>query len=142
MALCSRQEKCRFEISQKLKDWGLPETLIEKIILQLVKEGFINEERYAKAFVNDKFKINKWGKQKIRFALMQKSIGKDIIVLALDTIAEKEYNNMLKNEMEKKFKSIKTLEKSKILEKLIRFGLSKGFSNEEIYPVVNSLLQQ
>lgn len=140
MALCSQQEKCCIDIIQKLKIWKLSDKDIDKIIAYLVKEDFINEERYAKAFVNDKFKFNKWGKQKIKFALLQKKLSENVIEKALNMIDIEEYKLLIEKEVRKKMASLINDEPVKMKEKLIRFAISKGFEPDLIYPVVNSIL--
>ena len=140
MAICSGQEKCQWDIEQKLKKWNLPLADINKVIKQLKKEKFIDELRYAKAFANDKFKINKWGKQKIKYALLQKQISENTIKKALEDINNKEYTQILENEINKKLSSLKGNDTAKKKEKLIRYAISKGFELEMIFPIVNSIL--
>jgi regulatory protein len=69
--LCSRSEKCSFDLEIKCRDWQLSRDETSRLLTFLQKEGFINHERYACSFVNDKFKFNKWGKIKLAYALRQ-----------------------------------------------------------------------
>jgi regulatory protein len=71
-AWCSTQEVCILEAKIKMRKWNVPEVESDKIISLLMESGYIDEERYAKAFANDKLNIDKWGPQKVRQALRQK----------------------------------------------------------------------
>lgn len=74
-ALCAYQERCQFEIEQKLLSWNFPSDQRDQLIADLIANSFINEERFAAAFVSGKFNIKKWGKQKIKSHLKQKQIS-------------------------------------------------------------------
>ena len=92
---CSYQERCIRDTEEKLKDWAVQKKLIPSIIDQLQKEGYINEERYAKEFAGGKFRINKWGRQKIEFELRLKRIPEDMIQKGIEEIDEDEYQKVL-----------------------------------------------
>ena len=72
MAMCSLSERCRFDIIAKLKQWELSEDEIAEAIDYLIKEHFLDEERFVRFYVNDKLRFNKWGKVKLKFMLRQK----------------------------------------------------------------------
>ena len=88
---CAYQERCVQEVKQKMFEIGvLPDA--QKMLLQhLMKEGFLDEERYATAYVRGKFKINQWGKHKIKAGLIQKGVPADLIRMALNTLDPSEY---------------------------------------------------
>ena len=96
MAQCSRREYCCNDIRSKLDSWGVSNTDSEKITAILIKENFINESRYAEAFVKDKFNYNKWGKVKIASHLKMKKIPSAIIKSALDSIDNQIYIKVIK----------------------------------------------
>ncbi len=96
MAQCSRREFCCDDIRNKLSLWGVDDDDGEKIIGILIKENFINESRYAAAFVRDKFKYNKWGKIKIESHLRVKKLPPDIISSALNSIDNEQYVKLLR----------------------------------------------
>ncbi len=136
-SLCSRGEKCSFDIIKKLYDWKADRDDFDTIIESLIDDNYIDEERYAVAFVKDKFRFNKWGKTKITFALRQKNIPSRFINQAITSeISEEDYLQTLKNELEKKQKSIKETEKESIKIKLIRFASGKGFEYDIILRVI------
>ena len=90
-AYCSAAEHCKAEVNEKLQKWGLPYEVINRIIDRLVVEKFIDEERYCRAFVNDKFRFAKWGKMKITQALYMKKIPREVTYRYLNDIDREEY---------------------------------------------------
>jgi regulatory protein len=141
MALCSRQEYCCEDIRNKLLQWGVEENDANKIIGLLLKENFLNEERYASAFVRDKFKYNKWGKVKITAHLRAKKLPSDIITSALDSIDKEQYINMLKELIQSHRRSVKSKNQYDLKAKLLRYGLSKGFESSLLYEILNDLAE-
>ncbi len=97
MALCSRKEYCISDIRQKLESWGLESDKAGDVIAVLIRENFINEERYAGAFVRDKYRYNKWGRVKIISQLRVKGIPSGIIDSAMSNIDEVEYRQMIRD---------------------------------------------
>jgi regulatory protein len=137
MAQCSRREYCCEDIRNKLNSWGVNEGDSDKIINILIKENFINELRFASAFVKDKFKYNKWGKIKIGMHLKAKKIPSNIIKTALDDIDYEIYNNALKNIISAHKKTVKAKNQYDLKAKLLRHALSKGFESSLVYEVLN-----
>ena len=97
MQICSRQEKCKSDIRQKLRTWNIFDKPAETIIETLENENFINEERFATAFAKDKYRFNKWGKLKIKFQLSSKKITDSHISIALSEIDENQYLLIIEN---------------------------------------------
>ena len=139
MAQCSRQELCCDDIRNKLLSWGIENTDAGKIIEILQKENFINESRYAAAFVRDKFKYNKWGKVKIAAHLKSKRIASDIITNALDSIDHNQYINLLRELIENHKKTVRAKNQYDLKAKLLRYGLSKGFEGNLLYDILNEM---
>ena len=90
-ALCAQAEHCQQEMRDKMRRWELDETVQNRIVTRLVKERYVDDERYARAFVKDKIRYNKWGRRKVQQALWQKHIDADIQQQVLDEIDEIEY---------------------------------------------------
>ena len=110
----------------KLYAAGLGEEESDEIVQCLVEQGYIDEQRYANAFVNDKFRFNKWGKLKIAHALRQKKIPTVVIQIALDTLDEDAYSHVLLQLIEAKKKTVKgTAAQQKAA--VMRFAVSRGF---------------
>jgi regulatory protein len=136
MALCSRREYCISDILAKLDSWGVGKDDAGRIIKNLLKEKFIDEERYATAFVKDKFRYNKWGKIRIGLILKMKGIPADIIKLALESIEYEDYRRMLEDLISSHRRKIKAKNQYDLKAKLMRFGLSKGFESPLIYEIL------
>ena len=126
MVYCSRSEHCVLDVLNKLYAAGLGEEESDEIVQCLVAQGYIDEQRYANAFVNDKFRFNKWGKLKIGHALRQKKIPTSIIQVALETLDEDAYSHVLLQLIEAKKKTVKgTAAQQKAA--VMRFAVSRGF---------------
>jgi len=137
MAQCSRREYCCDDIRNKLTSWGISGNDSEKIIANLIKENFINEQRFAIAFVKDKFNYNKWGKIKISAHLRHQKIPGEIIKQALDSIDYDIYTKVLKDLITSHRRSVKSKNQYDLKAKLLRYGLSKGFESSLLYEVLN-----
>ncbi len=142
MHWCSLSEKCNADIRHWFLKKHLPLNNFEKMIEYLTVHDYINETRYAAAFVHDKFLFNQWGRLKIAFELSKKNILQSIIDKAImDGIDEKEYINMLKNLLKNKKKSLEGKETAIVKQKIFNFAISKGFESElvnyEIKKIIN-----
>jgi regulatory protein len=124
---CSISEHCESEVLSKISRFGLDPEDQKNLIQRLKQENFINEKRFAKAFVNDKFRINKWGRIKIRFLLKQKGIQTEIIDEGLAQIPEPEYHDMIFKLLKEKRPVIKSKNTYELRSKMIRFASGKGF---------------
>jgi regulatory protein len=139
MALCSLREYCCEDIRSKLTVWGVNDNENERIIGILLKENFINESRYATAFVRDKFKYNKWGKVKIAAHLKYKKLNSSVINTALDSIDNELYIKTLRNIIESHQRTVKSKNQYDLKAKLMRYGLSKGFESSFLYEILNEM---
>ena len=136
-AICAQAEHCEQEMRDKMKRWVLDETVQNRIIDRLTKERYIDHERYARAFVKDKIRYNKWGRRKVQQALWMKRIDNDIQQRVLDEIDEKEYLDVLRPLLKQKGKSIKADSDYELNQKLVRFALSRGFTFDIIRQCLN-----
>ena len=82
-ALCARAEHCQQEMRDKMRRWGLDEQVQERVVARLVKERFVDDERYARAFVKDKVHYNKWGRRKVQQGLWMKRMNQKLVRFAL-----------------------------------------------------------
>lgn len=139
MALCASREYCSEDIRIKLDSWGIKGQNAENIISSLVRENFINEQRYAEAFVKDKYNHNKWGKAKIAAHLRAKKIASESIESALSLVDEDQYKQTIREILASHRKFIKARNKYELKGKLIRYGLSKGFESHILYDILNDL---
>ncbi len=135
MGYCSRAEHCVYDVSEKLRAMDADEACIEDVVQRLVELDFINELRYAQAFVSDKFRFNKWGKVKIAHALRQKKVASDIIQQALEEIDDAAYESTLLQLIATKQKKQKGTT-AQLQAAVVRFALSRGFEYEVIMRVL------
>lgn len=138
--LCSKSEKCEADLRKKLYQWDASEEEMEKVICSLKEYGFINHQRYARSFANDKLKFNHWGKKKIEYALRTKNIEAEYIQEALNGISEKEYERILYEEIEKKNNSLKIPDKNERKNKICNYLLRKGFESGKVFEFVDNKL--
>lgn len=127
-ALCAQAEHCQQEMRDKMKRWNIDETAQNHVIARLVKERYIDDERFARAFVKDKIRYNKWGRRKVQQALWMKRIDDEIQQRVLDEIDDKEYLDVLRPLLKQKRKSIKADSDYELNQKLVRFALGRGFT--------------
>jgi len=139
MVLCSSREYCCEDIRSKLTVLGVDNVDSEKIIGILLEENFLNESRYAAAFVQDKFKYNKWGKVKIAAHLKFKKVNSRVINTALDSIDNELYIRSLHDIIENHRKMVKSKNQYDLKAKLLRYGLSKGFESSLLYEILNGM---
>jgi regulatory protein len=131
--MCSTKEYCIQDITDKLLEWEMPEETAAKIIQALVHEKYIDNNRFAEAFVHDKFHFNHWGRIKISFHLKQKKIDTDIIKKALYIIEEREYEKAIINEISKKRIIVIAKTDFERNGKIARSVIAKGFEPEKVF---------
>ena len=127
-SLCANAEHCQHEMLEKMKKWELPETVQARVMARLVKERFVDDERYARAFVKDKIRYNKWGRRKVQQALWMKRIDNEIQQIVLNEISDEDYLRVLKPLLKQKGKSIKADSDYERNQKLVRFAVGRGFT--------------
>ena len=132
-ALCSRSEQCVPDIRKKIRALGSNRETEEQIIARLKQENFLSDTRYAQSFAAEKFKINKWGRIKIRYYLKMKGLSDGDIEAGLEVIDHGEYVVLLVKTMKEKAKSLKKVEKYQKMGQVIRFTQGRGFEPELIH---------
>lgn len=136
---CAYQERCHKEVEDKLREWDLTLDEIDHIILQLINENYLNEERYAQAYAGGKFRIKRWGRRKIVQKLKEKKVSEYCIKKGLEEIEEDEYIHVLSELIEKRYSSQK--EKNPFLKKkkVAAYLFGRGFENELIWQGLEKL---
>jgi regulatory protein len=137
--LASKSEICPADLIEKLKHWGIEPEQIDKIIDNLTKEKFIDEQRYANAFVKDKTRFNHWGRIKTTAMLKQKRIQQSVINKAFSELDEKDYLSVFEFEMEKKDRSLKAKPSFERRQKVASYLLSKGFEPELVFDRIKEI---
>ena len=141
-ALCAKHEKCSADMHVKLIQWGLSKEDAKVVILKLIKDGFIDDARFAEIFVREKSKFNRWGRLKIMQALRLKGISEKIITEALNQIDIKSEEESLSNLLSKKVKTIKADSDYELKSKLIRFALSRGYKYDEVCRIAETFIKE
>lgn len=159
-ALCASAEYCEYDLRKKIRNWTISPTQTlpkgediedteinedgsaeakDRVIAKLRAERFIDDMRYAHAFVRDKFRYNHWGRVRISQELRMRKIGSSVIEEALTEIPEDDNLDTLRNLINNKRKSVKGKSDYEIRCKLIRFALGRGFQMDDIIKVVGDV---
>ena len=142
---CARRETCRGDLEKKFRAAEIEPDLIDRVLDRLEQEKFIDEQRYAHAFVHDKAAFARWGRLKIRNALRLKGIDKHLIDIALEEeIDEKTYRQTLRELLSAKLRSLKFDPSDRhatylAAQKLARFAASRGFEAEAVFREIEHL---
>ena len=131
-SLCSTAEHCSHEMLEKMRRWEIDEDAQTRIMEYLVKEKYIDDERYARFFAKDKIRYNKWGRRKVEQAMWQKHIDTDIQQRVLDEIDDDEYLLILRPLLKSKRRTVKAANNYEMNMKLIRFAMGRGFTMDII----------
>ncbi len=124
---CALQERCRYDVALKLMQWGVDKDRSAKIIELLEKANYINESRYAEIFAGSKFRLKKWGRNKIAYELRLKKISGEAIDQSLTTINDSDYQKTIQLLITQKKKEIKEKDVFKMRQKIARYLVSRGF---------------
>lgn len=136
-ALCAQTEHCQWEMLEKMRRWELSDEAQARVMERLMKERYVDDERYARAFVKDKVRYNKWGRRKVEQALWQKHIGDSVRQQVLDEVDDDEYISILRPLLQQKRRSTKAASDYELNQKLIRFAVSRGFTMDIIKQCIN-----
>jgi regulatory protein len=126
-SFCSGAERCIWDVRQKLVAAGASSEVEERIVARLLQEKFIDEARYCRCFVNDKFRFNRWGRLKIGYELRKKDIPEHVLSEAIDQIDEDVYESALYALLKEKKRTTKGRTEQDMFNKLYRFAAGRGF---------------
>ena len=142
MKYCAYQERTHQEAREKLHELGVYGDDAEVVIVQLIEDNFLNEERYAKAFAGGKFRIMRWGRQKILYELKQKGISEYCIKKGMAEIEDEDYIRSLRYLLEKKHTQLASQERNKLTlnQKIATYLISKGYESELVWQELKNLL--
>jgi len=138
---CSYQERCHQEVRRKLVSMRMIPEAIDQIIVALLDHNFLNEERFAKAYVRGKFRIKKWGRRRLTLELKKKEIGIFNINQAISQINELDYLEVFNDLAESRLVFIKESNKLKKKKKLADYLLYRGWESHLVYQKVNELVR-
>lgn len=137
MQFCAYRDRSHKEVEEKLREMRMIPEACEQIIIQLMQEGFLNEERFARSFARGKFRIKKWGRLKIKRELKLREISEPIIRLAMTEIEETEYHRTLEELFKKKSKLLHEPNHYKRKQKIADFLIRKGYESQLVYDLIN-----
>lgn len=136
--LCARSEHCQHDMLEKMRQWGVSAEEQAEVMQRLVDERYVDDARFARAFVLDKVRYNKWGRRKVEQALWVKHIDKAIANEALDDISDEEYLSVLRPLLKQKRRSTKAENEYELNRKLVRFAISRGFTMDIIKQCIDA----
>ncbi|MBO0321266.1 RecX family transcriptional regulator [Muricauda sp. CAU 1633] len=137
---CAYQERCHYEVVEKLKGMRMIPEAIDQIVGHLIQENYLNEERFAKSFAHGKFNIKKWGRKRIVLELKQRQISTFNIKSALAEITEEDYHNTLDGLAKKRLEQIKESNPLKRKKKLADYLLYRGWESHLVYEKLQELI--
>ena len=140
MRLCARAEKSQEDARRLMRGWGLAERDAERVLAKLVRDRFIDDARYAGAFVREKLRLSGWGEYKIRTALQRKRIDRALIDAALAEADRSGMDERLRRQLERKARTEKYTTQYELKTNLIRYGLSLGYDYETVVEAASGLV--
>ncbi|MFZ2906933.1 MAG: RecX family transcriptional regulator [Cyclobacteriaceae bacterium] len=136
---CAYQERSHREVRNKLYELGLSTSWVDELLAYLITEGFLNEERFAKAFAGGKFRTKKWGRIKIKYALEGKGLSKNCIRIGLKEIEENDYVETLEELLQGKMAEMKSATLLIARDKASKHAIQKGFEPELVWERLKAL---
>jgi regulatory protein len=137
---CAYQERCHQEIEKKLRSFQLNRDEMDYVILLLMQGSYLNEERFARSFVSGKYRIKKWGRNKIVMKLKEKAVSKKCIELGLQEIDTSEYYGNLYHIAERRLEASKETNPFKKKQKVATYLYGRGYESNLIWEVIDELI--
>ena len=141
MRLCARAEKSTGDARRLMHSWGVEEREQEAVLRKLTEQRFIDDVRFAEAFVREKTNLSGWGTYKIRAALARKGIDRATTDRALAEVDPAQNAERLRHQLARKMRSVKASTDYELKNKLLRYGLSLGFEFEAVSDAVNTMIK-
>lgn len=132
VSYCVYQDRCHYEVEQKMKEFLLIDEAKEEIMLYLLQENYLNEERFVRSYIRGKFYIKNWGKTKIKIHLKQKQVPEKLINACFDEIDENDYEKTIRKIYDDYYSKQKGLKEYQRKSKTIKYLMSRGFEYEKI----------
>lgn len=137
---CVYQERSHQEVKNKLYEMGLYSSEVDELLTFLITEGFLNEERFAKAFAGGKFRIKKWGRIKIVHALESKGLTKNCIRIGLKEIEEVDYHQALEGLLKSKISNLDESNKFVLRDRASKYAIIKGYEPELVWKALKDII--
>lgn len=142
MRLAARSEKSSGDALRLMQNWGVEPAARQSVLRKLIDSKFIDDQRYAEAFVRDKMRFSGWGVFKLRAALRNKGIAAEIVDEVLRSLDRGDMSDRLRSSLERKMRSVKHNSRYDLKSKLMRYGASLGYDFESVADVVDSLISE
>lgn len=142
MNLCVKAERSEFDVRRLLERWGIAAEERQRIVDTLVRERFVDDRRYAEAYVREKVRFSGWGRFKIRAALRAKRIDESIVEEALGQVDGASMREKLEHRLQMKMARTKARDEYDLRGKLIRYGTGLGFDTDTVLEVVEYLMAE
>ena len=138
-SFCAESERSVDEVERRLRKWGVDGDDIDSIIDKLKSNDFVNDERYCKAYINDRFRLNHWGKVKIVYELKKRGLDKEYIDAAIDDIDDNEYTEVLRKLIDDKLRTIKDTDVYSAKVKILGYALRRGFESDIVSKILKDV---
>lgn len=138
---CAYQERSHKEVRDKLYEYGLYRDEVEELLAALITEGFLNEERFAKAFAGGKFRMQRWGRIKILNELEARGLTSNCIKIGMKEIEDADYIKTLREILERKLNQLDEENAFVKRDKLARYAIQKGFEPDLVWAEVKNLVK-
>lgn len=142
MRTCARAERCSSDVLRSMRRWGLSESDSQGVLERLVRERFIDDGRYASAYVREKMRFSGWGERKIRMALRAKAISARLIDEAMAQLVPEENSERLEEMLRKKAAKTTARNDYELRGKLVRFAVGRGFDLEEVLEAICRIFEE
>ena len=137
---CAYQERSHSEVRNRLYEYGLHRSDVDEMLSELITDGFLNEERFAKAFAGGKFRMKKWGRIKITHALEGKGVSPNCIRIGLKEIDEASYVDALRGMLQAKLESLQQDDLFVLRDRLSKYAIQKGYEPEFVWKEINDII--
>ena len=139
---CAYQERSHLEVKRKLYSYGLYSSEVDELLSRLITEGFVNEERFAKAYAGGKFRIKKWGRNKITYLLEAQGLTKRCIEAGLKKLDKVDYEQTLEQLIVKKMSQLDEPNAFKKRNLVARFAIAKGYESDLVWRLIKTLSEK
>ena len=141
MNMAARAERSSGDALRLMKRWGVDDNDAQRVLQRLIAERFIDDSRYAAAFVREKMNLSGWGSYKIVAALRRKGVDNRIIENVLSQYGSVDMEERLQGLLEKKIKTVKYRDTSDLRAKLFRFAASRGYDYSTAMQAVDRVVK-
>ena len=139
---CALQDRCQWDVLEKMREWGLQQATKDHILEILINEKFVDEERFASSFCRGKFRIKQWGKRKITNELKRKQISTICINIGLQEIDDNDYNQVLEKLFHQKNATLKDKNHFTRKTKIANFLIQRGFESNLVWDKIRELSEK